>query len=188
MAAVHCFKRSKCCGLKCNNDVTQPNRKSIDVDAAYAWLIALAAFFAHLLIYGVVYCCGVFYEIFREIFGGSSSMISLTAILSTAFTYGFSKYKCRPITFFLVMAVTWFQSFAILWPVLFFKNWFWWILSVLTCLAPVTGQLFISLQENPVCMQLFVLVHVYSDIEETSIFSVFKYWNPLIDISSVVDH
>jgi len=69
----------------------QSSRIHTDVDGFYAWIIAMTSFFGHLMVYGILYSSGVFYEMFREIFDGSSSVFSLIASLSTAFTFGFSK-------------------------------------------------------------------------------------------------
>ncbi|KAK2157878.1 hypothetical protein LSH36_183g01073 [Paralvinella palmiformis] len=90
MAALVSWKTPKCCGSICKKNSTHSEQKGDDIDDVYAWIIAVASFFGHLLIYGIIYCSGVFYEMFREMFEGSSSMLSLIAILSTAFTYGFS--------------------------------------------------------------------------------------------------
>ena len=97
MAALVSWKTPKCCGSIGKMNTTHSEQKRDDIDGVYAWIIALASFFGHLLIYGIVYCSGVFYEMFRETFEGSSSMLSLIAILSTAFTYGFSKYYFQSI-------------------------------------------------------------------------------------------
>ena len=69
----------------------QSSRIQTDVDGVYAWIIAMTSFVGHFLIYGVIFSSGVFYDMFREIFDGSSSIFSLIASLSTAFTFGFSK-------------------------------------------------------------------------------------------------
>ncbi|KAK2157872.1 hypothetical protein LSH36_183g00043 [Paralvinella palmiformis] len=68
----------------------QSSRIQTDVDGVYAWIIAMTSFVGHFLIYGVIFSSGVFYDMFREIFDGSSSIFSLIASLSTAFTFGFS--------------------------------------------------------------------------------------------------
>ncbi|KAK2157874.1 hypothetical protein LSH36_183g01072 [Paralvinella palmiformis] len=81
------------------NEIQQSEKKTsdhqsscihTDVDGLYAWIIAMTSLFGHLMVYGVLYSSGVFYEMFREIFDGSSSVFSLIASLSTAFTLGFN--------------------------------------------------------------------------------------------------
>lgn len=59
-----------------------------DIDAGYAWLIVVISMLGHVFTYGVSWSAGIFYDIFREEFSGSSGAISLTAALNTAFVYG----------------------------------------------------------------------------------------------------
>ena len=90
MAALNCMKYPLCGRQRRAGDKRQHGYD--DVDGPYAWVVALAAFFGHVFIFGILWSSGVFYDLFRELFDGPSWMLSLISTLSTAFTYGFSKY------------------------------------------------------------------------------------------------
>ena len=63
-----------------------------DAPGPYKWLVVLAAFMIQFLASGVTYCVGVFYVIFRQNLGGSSSLISFVSALNTGFFFGVGEY------------------------------------------------------------------------------------------------
>ncbi len=65
--------------------------RSSEIDSGYAWVVVVACMLSQLLIYGIVFSSGIFYDIFLEELGGSSAAVSLIASVNTALTYGLSK-------------------------------------------------------------------------------------------------
>ena len=66
--------------------------KEADAPGLYKWLVLLACFGMQLTSSGITFCVGVFYVIFEENIGGTSTTLSLASSLNMGFFYGIGIY------------------------------------------------------------------------------------------------
>ena len=62
--------------------------KEADAPGLYKWLVLLACFGMQFTGSGITYCVGVFYVIFEENIGGTSTTLSLASSLNIGFFFG----------------------------------------------------------------------------------------------------
>ena len=60
-------------------------------DGGYGWIIVLASWCSHLLLYGISWNVGIFYVVFLEHIDGSAVSLALASSLNTATSYGIGK-------------------------------------------------------------------------------------------------